>query len=78
MYRKGTTLLRKKVKIEGMKNAKQFIVPLHIDMIRDKFWTDHCEILDKTSPQAYEFEKNEDNESTTISRLIQLQIDKQI
>lgn len=78
MYRKGTTLLRKKVKIEGMKNAKQFIVPLHVDMIRDKFWSDHTEILDKTAPQVYELEKNDDDTSISIPRLVQMQVDKKI
>lgn len=76
MYRKGTILLRKKVKIDGMKNAKQLIVPLHIDMIKEKFWKEHYEILDKKPSQVYEFEKKEGEESSTIPRLVRLQVDK--
>ncbi len=75
MYRKGTILLRKKVKIDGMKNAKQLVVPMHVDMIREQFWTEHSEILDKKPTQVYEFEKKDD-ESSIIPRLVQMQVHK--
>lgn len=77
MYRKGTTLLRKKVKLDGMDNAKQLVVPLHVDMIREKFWTEHHEILDKKPSLAYEFEKKGE-EPSTIPRLVQIQANKYI
>lgn len=74
MYRKGTILLRKKIKVDGMKNARQLIVPLHVDMIREKFWTEHYEILDRKPSQVYEFEKKD--EESIIPRLVKVQIEK--
>ncbi|KAJ6638986.1 putative tRNA(His) guanylyltransferase [Pseudolycoriella hygida] len=73
MYRKGTILLRKKVKTSEMKNRRQLIVPLHVDMIKEKFWTEHNEILDKKPSQNYEFEKTVEE---LIPKLVQLQIEK--
>lgn len=75
MYRKGTILLRKKVKIDDMNKAKQFIVPLHVDMIREKFWTEHNEILDKKPAQVYEFDKKDDVASI-IPSLVKMQVKK--
>lgn len=75
MYRKGTILLRKKVKIDDTKKAKQFIVPLHVDMIKEKFWIEHNEILDKTPAQVYEFEKK-DGVASIIPSLVKMQVKK--
>lgn len=75
MYRKGTILLRKKVKVADMKNKKQLIVPLNVDMIREKFWTEHHEILDKKPSQDYVFPKDGE-EPIPIPKLVKYQIDK--
>lgn len=53
MYRKGTILLRKKV-ILSENTKRQLIVPIHEDMIRDKFWKEHTELLGKYTPGDYE------------------------
>ena len=63
MFRKGTILLRKRVPVgaEGI-SRRQLIVPLHVDMIRDKFWQTHSELLGKYSPGDYNFEADDDAE----------------
>ncbi|XP_017474903.1 PREDICTED: probable tRNA(His) guanylyltransferase [Rhagoletis zephyria] len=54
MFRKGTVLLRKRVKTEGDGGLnRQLIVPHHDDMIREKFWKDHSELLGKYKPGDY-------------------------
>lgn len=52
MYRKGTILLRKNVLINGKR--LNMTVPLFTDLIRDKFWEDNPEILNKNKPGDYE------------------------
>ncbi|XP_049543641.1 probable tRNA(His) guanylyltransferase [Anopheles darlingi] len=47
MYRKGTILLRKPVKVAD--SVKKLIVPIFEDLINDEFWVRHPEILDKKS-----------------------------
>ncbi|XP_011198234.2 probable tRNA(His) guanylyltransferase [Bactrocera dorsalis] len=55
MFRKGTILLRKRVKISDHDSLnRQLIVPVHDDMIREKFWKDHTELLGKYKPGDYE------------------------
>lgn len=44
MFRKGTTLMRKKVKLSNDKKLS-LVVPIFEDMIDDAFWTRHPEIL---------------------------------
>lgn len=56
MFKKGTTLLRKRVKNPKTGKHKQVILPLHIDLISAKFWEDHSEILAIKSAGDYEFE----------------------
>lgn len=53
IYRKGTILLRKQISYDNISN-RQVIVPFHEDLIRDKFWTDHHEILGKYKPGFYD------------------------
>lgn len=47
IFRKGTTLLRKRVQLPNSESRRQLIVPLHEDMIREKFWKTHEELLGK-------------------------------
>ena len=55
MFRKGTILLRKRVAVGGNGlNKRQLIIPLHEDMIRDKFWKNHTELFGKYNPGDYE------------------------
>lgn len=58
MYRKGTILVRKNVRVKKLNDKKcQLIVPLFTDLIQDQFWNDHPEIL--TEEKAQEFEISE-------------------
>lgn len=57
MYRKGTILVRKNVHIASLNGKRcQLIVPLFIDLIRDQFWIDHAEVIDKEKPQDFEID----------------------
>ncbi|XP_053948524.1 probable tRNA(His) guanylyltransferase [Anastrepha ludens] len=54
MFRKGTILLRKRVKTTGEDGLnRQLIIPYHDDMIREKFWKEHSELLGKYKPGDY-------------------------
>lgn len=53
MYRKGTILIRKSVKIPAIDKTVQLVVPFFTDLIQDKFWLDHPEILTKEKPGFY-------------------------
>lgn len=55
IFKKGTILLRKKVKLRESKHYKQVIVPLHEDLINEAFWITHHELLNLKSPQEYFF-----------------------
>lgn len=53
MFKKGTTLVRKKVKIPGTDSKRLVIVPLFVDIIRDTFWKIHSELLGKGKPSEH-------------------------
>lgn len=54
MYRKGTILVRKNSRVKSLNDKKcQLIIPLFVDMIQDKFWKDHPEILSKENTTEY-------------------------
>ncbi|RZB73456.1 tRNA(His) guanylyltransferase [Asbolus verrucosus] len=55
MYRKGTILIRKRIKNPEHGKMRQVILPLHEDMIQDNFWQKHSEILAIKSSQSYEW-----------------------
>lgn len=55
MFRKGSTLLKKKVKHPNNGKLRTVIVPLHVDMIQDCFWLTNQEILGIKSPNVYKF-----------------------
>lgn len=56
MFRKGTILLRKRIQSsDGIK--RQIILPLHEDMIGEKFWNMHAELLGKYTPGDYDLEE---------------------
>ncbi|XP_059617390.1 probable tRNA(His) guanylyltransferase [Phlebotomus argentipes] len=46
IFRKGTVLLRKRVHAEKIDLKRQLIVPQHIDLIKDSFWSENWELLD--------------------------------
>lgn len=59
MYRKGTTLLRKRIKHPLHGKMRQVILPLHTDMIQEKFWQENKEILELGSSSTYDFPEGE-------------------
>ncbi|XP_031628093.1 probable tRNA(His) guanylyltransferase [Contarinia nasturtii] len=62
MYRKGTILLRKNVEVPKLNGYQtQLIVPFFTDLIQDKFWIEHPEILTKDKSQNYELDDEQLN-----------------
>lgn len=58
MFRKGTILLTKQIKIEGSKK-KKVVVPIYDDLIKEQFWLDHDELLERKNPKLFEFPDKE-------------------
>lgn len=56
MFRKGTILLRKKIAVPGSEAKRKLIVPVYDDLIQDKFWKKHSELLGKKDTEIYEFD----------------------
>jgi tRNA(His) guanylyltransferase len=55
IYRKGTILMTKQIKIDGVK----MVIPVYDDLIREKFWKEHDELLEKKNPKFFEFPDQE-------------------
>ncbi|XP_050303502.1 probable tRNA(His) guanylyltransferase [Anthonomus grandis grandis] len=55
MYKKGTILLRKKIRHPKTGKNRLVVIPLHEDLIQDDFWTRNNEILDIKSCGLHEF-----------------------
>lgn len=58
MFRKGTILITKQIKLEGSKK-KKVVIPIYDDLIKEKFWKEHDELLDRKNPKLYEFPEQE-------------------
>lgn len=58
MFRKGTILITKQIKLEGSKK-KKVVIPIYDDLIKEKFWKENDELLDRKSPKLYEFPEQE-------------------
>ncbi|KAG8281607.1 tRNA-histidine guanylyltransferase 1-like [Homalodisca vitripennis] len=56
-FKKGTSLVRKLIKQPGRK-IELFAVPLHCDIIGDKFWEENPEILDCKAAMKFENDEN--------------------
>ncbi|KAL7034899.1 hypothetical protein ACKWTF_008165 [Chironomus riparius] len=54
MYRKGTILLTKQIKIDESRTRK-IVIPIYDDLIKEKFWKEHDELLLRKAPKYYEF-----------------------
>ncbi|XP_025829713.1 probable tRNA(His) guanylyltransferase [Agrilus planipennis] len=50
MFKKGTILIRKRIKIPDQNKSRLVIVPLYEDLMQDKFWNEHSELLEIKSP----------------------------
>ncbi|XP_017771073.1 PREDICTED: probable tRNA(His) guanylyltransferase [Nicrophorus vespilloides] len=55
IYKKGTILLKKRITHPRSGKKRQVILPLHEDLIGNKFWALNSEILDIKSPEFYEW-----------------------
>lgn len=53
LFKKGTILLRKKIKHPIHGKTRQVIFPLHENLINDEFWKKHWEILQIKAPQEH-------------------------
>jgi tRNA(His) guanylyltransferase len=60
IYRKGTILITKQIEVGGeKKKQKRVPVPIYEDLIRDKFWKENDELLERKKPKFYEFKEGE-------------------
>ncbi|KAK4879237.1 hypothetical protein RN001_007383 [Aquatica leii] len=59
MFRKGTILLRKKITNPNNDKLRQVIFPLHEDLVHNKFWAKHSEILTNNVNKFYNHEYEE-------------------
>lgn len=69
IFKKGTILLKKKIKHPTHQKMRQVIVPLHEDLIKDKFWEVNSEILAIESSQLYEFPEQYDLPELILTQL---------
>lgn len=58
MFRKGTILVTKQIKLDGDKKKKT-VIPIYDDLIREKFWIENDELLERKPPKLYEFPDQE-------------------
>lgn len=59
MYKKGTILMRKSIKLPGSDKRKTLVCPFHKDMIKDDFWIENDELLEKNKPKSFEIDEND-------------------
>ncbi|XP_076259788.1 tRNA-histidine guanylyltransferase [Rhynchophorus ferrugineus] len=69
MFKKGTILVRKKIKHPVTDKNRLVILPLHEDLIQDTFWTTHDEILNIKSCGHYSVPSNCDLPRLVMSQL---------
>lgn len=73
IYKKGTILLRKKIKHPVTNKNRLVVLPLHEDLIQDDFWLRNSEILDIKTCGFYEFQ-NTDIPELVLSQLHNLNV----
>lgn len=69
IFKKGTILIRKRIKHPKHQKIRQVILPLHEDLIQDRFWEVNSEILAIKSSQLYEFPAQLDLPELVLSQL---------
>jgi hypothetical protein len=69
LYKKGTILVRKRIR--HPKNGKMCVVvlPLHEDLIQDAFWERHSEILAVKTAGSYEWPESRPLPPLVLSQL---------
>lgn len=70
MFKKGTILLRKQVRVPRSDKLKTLICPFYEDMIRDEFWVRNDELLEKKKPKKLEMNEND------VPLILKKQIDR--
>lgn len=68
MYRKGTILIRKRVKRPEDGKYVEIVIPLHEDLIQDSFWAINNEILNVKTSQKYNWPENMDFPSLILEQ----------
>lgn len=58
IFRKGTILLSKQIELDGEKR-KKVVVPIWDDLIKETFWQEHDELLEKKNLKLYKFADQE-------------------
>ena len=54
IFRKGSILITKQVKI-GESSKKKVVIPIHDDLIKESFWQQHDELLERKTPKLHQF-----------------------
>lgn len=57
IFKKGTILMTKQIEVSGKK--KKVVVPIYDDLIKEKFWMDNDELLERKSPKFHKFTNDE-------------------
>lgn len=71
IFRKGTILLKKRLKRGQEDKPHHVVLPLHEDLIQDEFWRRHSEMLGLKPPAVYEWPSEE-----ALPDLVSWQLDK--
>lgn len=71
MYRKGTILLTKQIKVDE-KTTKKVVIPIYEDLIKDKFWKEHDELLQRKAPKFYKFPEDQQPFPELVKELLLL------
>lgn len=62
-------MLRKKIQHPAHGKTRQVVLPLHIDMIQDKFWEDNAEILGSKPSEMYTWPQDVDLPDLVLRQL---------
>lgn len=76
IYRKGTILLRKRIKLPNTLGKKQLIIPIHDDLIKEEFWKEHYELLGEYIPQEYNYFENSKNKKKNKNKNVKNENDE--
>lgn len=69
MYKKGTILIRKRIKHPVHGKMRQVVLPLHEDLIQDHFWERNDEILSLKTSKTYEWSDDRPLPDLVLSQL---------
>ncbi|KAB0798192.1 hypothetical protein PPYR_09242 [Photinus pyralis] len=78
MFRKGTILLRKKIKNPHRDKLHQVVLPIFEDMMHDEFWIQHPEILSNIPNEGYNLGEGDVHELVELQFRLNKRRDKSI